>query len=207
MNNLVLRILSSLFFGFIFITLIIQGDIFFKLLIIIIFILGIFEIFKLENKKIIILILTIFLIFLSSFYNIRLSHNGIFLIFWCLSITWSTDIFAYTFGKLFGKKKIGIISPNKTYVGFFSGIVFSQLSYTVTNYFFENFNNFTLKKIVFIQLFVSISVLFGDLFFSFLKRKLNIKDFSQIMPGHGGIFDRIDGLAFSIISFNIIFIL
>ena len=59
-------------------------------------------------------------------------------------------------------------------------------------------------KFFIIQIFICVSSVFGDLFFSYIKRKNNIKDYSNIIPGHGGLLDRIDGLIFAIIFANIL---
>ena len=108
------------------------------------------------------------------------------------------------FGKFFGGKKIGYISPNKTYAGIFGSILFSQFSQFYIYYFnlFSNENN--LYKFIFI--FAScFFVIIGDLVFSYIKRLNKIKDYSNMLKGHGGLFDRIDGLIFLTIIFNIYF--
>lgn len=205
MKNFFLRTLSSILLASIIITSILLNNFFFYALLVIIATLGIIELKRIKNKKIIIIILILFIIFIFSFYNLKTNTNGKFLLIWCLFITWFTDTFAFIFGKIFGKKKIGIISPNKTYFGFFSGIILSQISFPIVNLFI--FNKFFYDYIIIftIQFFTSFLVIFGDLLFSYFKRKLNVKDYSDIIPGHGGIFDRIDGLIFSIIFFNLIF--
>lgn len=205
MNNFIIRLFSSSVLGISFVLLIVLNNIYFNISLLAIFILALFEIMRLKNNIIKISIFIIVIVFIFSFYSLRSMPDGIFLVLWCLSITWITDSSAYIFGKLFGKKKIGFVSPNKTYFGIISGIIFSQFSFFFINLFFNKVNFLNLYKITLIQFLISISVIIGDLFFSFLKRKLQIKDYSKLIPGHGGILDRIDGLIFSIIIFNLLF--
>jgi phosphatidate cytidylyltransferase len=115
------------------------------------------------------------------FILINIDRNLFYLI---IFISFFNDSLAYFFGKLFGGKKIiPSISPSKTW----SGTLFS---------FFLTFFVFTfvLKYEFFFSILCSISLFFGDLFFSYVKRNLNIKDFSNILSSHGGILDRIDSM-------------
>lgn len=205
LKNFYIRSLTSLFLASVFLVFVYLNNFYFNLLLILIFLLGVLEVSKLKNKIIITVILILFVMFLISFHNLRQNFNGFFLVIWCLFITWFTDTFAFIFGRFFGKKKIQFISPNKTYFGFISGLLMSQLTYPITNFFFINKSFYDYKIIFVIQFITSFFVIFGDLLFSYFKRKMDIKDYSNILPGHGGIFDRIDGLIFSIIYFNIIF--
>ena len=117
-------------------------------------------------------------------------------------ISWLSDIGGYLFGKLFGGKKIGYISPNKTYMGIIGSILFSQFSQIYIYYFnlFSNEKNLYKFMFIFISCFF---VIIGDLVFSYFKRVNKIKDYSNLLKGHGGLFDRIDGLIFLTIIFNI----
>jgi len=200
-NNFYLRVLSIFFLAPIVITFIYLGDIYFSFLLFLIFIPSYFEIIRIKKK--ILRFFTIFLItvFIIFSYKIRNSDNGMFFFFYILTITWLTDIGGYVFGKLIKGPKIKLISPNKTYAGFLGSIILAQLF----NFFifsnFSIFQNFTINSIF--VLFLTISTIIGDLFFSYIKRISNIKDFSNILPGHGGILDRIDGMIFSVILFYI----
>ena len=108
------------------------------------------------------------------------------------------DITSYVFGKKFGKLKIlPIISPNKTYFGLISGLIISFILGTLLNYYFYIFN--TDFMIVFILLLL-ISAFIGDVIESFYKRRFEIKNSSNILPGHGGIFDRLDGFVMGSIA-------
>lgn len=180
------------------------GNIYFNILLFIIMIVGLYEIQKLKNPNTKIIIFLLFFYFLYSCLILNNHSNGKHLIFLLLIITWLSDIGGYMFGKFLGGKKIGYISPNKTYTGIFGSILFSQFSQIYIYYFnlFSNENN--LYKFIFI--FIScVFVIIGDLFFSYIKRLNKIKDYSNMLKGHGGLFDRIDGLIFLTIIFNIYF--
>jgi Predicted CDP-diglyceride synthetase/phosphatidate cytidylyltransferase len=113
----------------------------------------------------------------------------IFLLLICIS----TDIGGFVFGKLIGGKKLTKISPKKTYSGMLGSFVFSLFfGYLFYNY-FMNVLIFNVNIFIFIFIISSISQL-GDLMISFLKRKAKLKDTGSILPGHGGILDRIDGI-------------
>ena len=116
-----------------------------------------------------------------------------FTIFYIVFLIAASDIGGYIFGKLIGGKKLTKISPNKTY----SGAVGSFALSLTFGYLFFNFQvkfNVFDMELVFIILLISFLSQIGDLFISFLKRKAKIKDTGYILPGHGGILDRIDGL-------------
>ena len=120
-------------------------------------------------------------------------NNGKNIILFIIFLTWLSDLGGYVFGKIFGGKKINFISPNKTYSGFFGSIIFALfvnfISEYLNFYFSENF----IFNLIFI-IFCTALVILGDLLFSFFKRQCNIKDFSNLIPRHGGLLDRIDGL-------------
>ena len=117
---------------------------------------------------------------------------------------WVTDSMAFIMGKAFGKKKIfPSVSPNKTWVGTLSGLLFSilflLLIYFNDDYFNDNnikiwpvsFNEF---DVVFLGFITGIFSQFGDFSESYFKRKLNVKDSSQLLLGHGGFLDRFDSM-------------
>ena len=118
--------------------------------------------------------------------------NSIFLVF-LLLICVSTDIGGFVFGKLIGGKKLTKISPNKTYSGaigsFFLSFINGYLLFTfqIDYLMFE-------KNIFIIIALVSFFSQLGDLLISLLKRKAKIKDTGKILPGHGGVLDRVDGI-------------
>ncbi len=139
--------------------------------------------------------------FMFAFENIQ-KISIIFLILICVL----TDIGGFIFGKIIGGKKFTKISPNKTY----SGIVGSfLLSITLGYYFYYYLNDYIILKeniLIFIFL-ISLISQSGDLCISFLKRKAKIKDTGSILPGHGGILDRIDGILIALPTGLILFAL
>ena len=121
-----------------------------------------------------------------SFYNLRYIDDGIKIIFLITFITWLSDIGGYLFGKLIGGKKINFISPNKTISGYCGSIIFVQFNLLYIYYFKINlFKN--CMQIFYFYFYVHLIVIFGDLFFSYFKRLNKIKDYSNFIPGHGGL--------------------
>ena len=106
-----------------------------------------------------------------------------------------SDIGGLVFGKIFKGKKLTKISPNKTISGSMGSLIFSML---LIPFNFENLFKENLLSIFVITIIISITTQIGDLFISSLKRKAKVKDTSDILPGHGGILDRIDGIIFAI---------
>lgn len=138
---------------------------------------------------------------------ILLNHMNmrIFLLFLCM-VTFAHDAGAYMAGKLCGKRKIlPTVSPGKSWEGFFGGYI---LSLVVGMIFIYNTN----IKIKFWGLPVYIfmlnaAALAGDLFESYLKRRVGLKDSGSLLPGHGGFLDRLDGLLFAVVAFFVIILL
>jgi phosphatidate cytidylyltransferase len=106
----------------------------------------------------------------------------------------ASDIGGLTFGKLFKGKKLSKISPKKTISGSIGSFVFSLLLIPI----FVNLINHETLSLLVITLLISFTTQLGDLFISFLKRKAKVKDTSDLLPGHGGILDRIDGIIFAL---------
>ncbi len=104
-----------------------------------------------------------------------------------------TDVGGYIFGNLIKGKKLTTISPNKTYAGMFGSFICSLIICTLFIIYFNFSNNY-----IFFTLFISLVSQVGDLFISYLKRKANIKDTGNFLPGHGGLLDRLDGIIFAI---------
>jgi phosphatidate cytidylyltransferase len=162
------------------------------------------------NNLIFIFSLLILTLFLYSSWELRNLQNGFYLILFVLFICIFTDIGGYLFGKTFKGPKISSISPNKTY----SGMVGSFLLPIIVIFFFLTSNsNFEIyDKIIFIYnlnlsftiFFISLVSQLGDFMISYLKRKSNKKDTGNIIPGHGGLLDRIDGIIFATIFYNLI---
>ena len=108
-----------------------------------------------------------------------------------ITVSIFTDIGGYTFGKIIKGPKLTKISPQKTISGALGSIIFSIIFIISLNFYFTK--KFEIS-IILVGLCISIFCQFGDLFFSFLKRKSKVKDTGNILPGHGGVLDRIDGI-------------
>ena len=110
-------------------------------------------------------------------------------LFFCLIICIFSDIGGYGIGKTFKCPKLTKFSQNKTISGSMGSFVFSSIISLIFIYYFDG-----TYRLFLLALFVSLSCQIGDIFFSYLKRKAKIKDTGKILPGHGGILDRIDGI-------------
>jgi len=199
MKNFYLRLISSLVIGPAFLLCLYEVGFFFYSLLFLLLLSSFYEIFK--NVKQFFLSFALYflvLFFIASLFNIRGSNNSdyIFLV-WLILIVWTSDIGGYVFGKIFKGPKLTNYSPNKTISGLLGSIVFSQFSFLIL-YLFLDYSYLNLKLFI-LQFFLCIIAVGGDIFFSYIKRMNNIKDYSNIIPGHGGILDRIDGLIFVII--------
>ena len=138
----------------------------------------------------------IFFVFCNLSYEIHKSVGPIFFLY-IISICFLTDIGGYVFGKLIGGKKLSKISPNKTISGTIGSFIFSIFPLIIfLNLGYLNLE-FDLNNIL-LCLLVSLISQLGDLFISFFKRKAKIKDTGKLLPGHGGVLDRVDGIIFAI---------
>ena len=136
--------------------------------------------------------LSIFSISFFYFYNFQ--HTKLIL-FILLAGCVASDIGGYVFGNIFKGPKLTKISPKKTISGALGSLIFTCVVILSLIYIETNFLNFS---IFIVSLVTSISCQFGDLFFSFLKRKAKLKDTGNFLPGHGGVLDRLDGIFFGI---------
>ncbi|WP_298881490.1 phosphatidate cytidylyltransferase [uncultured Polaribacter sp.] len=139
-----------------------------------------------------------YVIFSMIFLTLLPIYNGGYnphLIIAILIMIWVNDSFAFLVGKNFGKTKLFVsVSPKKTVEGFIGGLIFALLA----SFIISKFNNdFTLINWLIIALIVSVIGTIGDLVESKFKRQANIKDSGNIMPGHGGMLDRLDSLLFA----------
>lgn len=107
----------------------------------------------------------------------------------------ASDIGGYIFGNIFKGPKLTKISPKKTYAGAVGSIFFTVI---IVSFFFYYFIQIFNYKIIYLSLIISLFCQLGDLIFSLLKRKAKIKDTGKILPGHGGILDRVDGILLGI---------
>ena len=198
-NNFILRLFFSSFFIILYtIFLYISFDLvfYFILIIYLLILIEIYLYFKIYKILPIIYLLISFLFFIKiDFSKIIYLDFNLFI----LTVI-SFDIFSYIAGKSFGKNKLTIISPNKTYEGFIGGLLSSFL----ISLLFLFINNATLNiELIFYLLLVIISAFIGDIIESFFKRKNNLKNSSNFIPGHGGVFDRFDSFLFSIIIYSV----
>ena len=131
-------------------------------------------------------------LYFSSSQNTQIT-TIIFLLLICIL----TDIGGFICGKLIGGKKLTKISPNKTYSGMLGSLIFSLLFGYLFYYHLMNFLTLDINIFIFI-IIISLISQFGDLMISFLKRKAKLKDTGSILPGHGGILDRIDGILLAV---------
>lgn len=116
------------------------------------------------------------------------------LLLWLFLLVWTADTAAYFGGRLFGKHPLApLLSPKKTMEGFYSALVMVLLLSLAASYFFPHANYSALKWML-AGFLTFIAAVAGDLFESFLKRQSNVKDSGQLLPGHGGLLDRIDSL-------------
>jgi len=180
---------------------IIKGSIFFTFFISICLLITLYE-WHMMSKKMSYYIVGIIFI-LISFYSVFLLRNydhytnildpGLTFFLIVTLICVFTDLGGYIFGKIFKGPKLTKISPNKTYAGMFGGFFLSIISinlfvnYTSLNLYFTN------QLFIFVILVSAISQI-GDILISFFKRKSKIKNTGKIIPGHGGLLDRIDGM-------------
>ena len=192
-------VLSSIILLTIAIFFIIQGSVFFSFFLSILFLATSYEWIKMSKKNNLLKLLgIIFLLF--SFYTafeIREYKNFKFFLF-IVTVCIFTDIGGYIFGKIFKGPKLTKISPNKTYAGVFGSFLLSLMAGLIyINYFGKNeITNLDNLFILFSILFISLISQIGDLVISYFKRKAKLKDTGKILPGHGGLLDRIDGLVF-----------
>ena len=156
--------------------------------------------FKKFNLKLLALNLTIFLYIFFVFCNLSFEIyklQGPVFFLYLISICIFTDIGGYVLGKSIGGKKLTKISPNKTISGAMGSFLFSLAPLIFFSYFNYLDLEFNLSNIIY-SLLVSLISQLGDLFVSFLKRKSKIKDTGKILPGHGGVLDRVDGIIFAV---------
>lgn len=126
------------------------------------------------------------------------------LVLWLVFVVWATDIGGYIVGKTIGGPKLcPSVSPKKTWAGLLGAIGFAMLVAYVFALFLKAYEyvslpiHHTTRLLVFSAGILAVIAQIGDLFESFIKRRLELKDSSDLIPGHGGLFDRVDGLIFA----------
>lgn len=145
------------------------------------------------------------IVFIGILFNgfIVVRNIGVNEIIYLFLVSCLTDTFALFTGKYFGKHKLSSISPNKTIEGSVGGSLFGSIITTLIYLLLTGFwSNFVI--IFLVTLLLSILGQVGDLFFSSIKRSYGIKDFGDLIPGHGGILDRLDSTFFVLLGYIII---
>ena len=139
------------------------------------------------------------LFYLSFFVFSLISLSSVKLnVLFILLIAIFSDIGGYVVGKLIGGRKLTKISPKKTISGSIGSFIFSYLPLMIFYQMNYNITYFKLDKLLIFTFFISLVCQIGDIFVSYFKRKANVKDTGKILPGHGGLLDRVDGLIFGI---------
>ncbi len=198
-NNFLLRLLFSGFFIAVYSIFAYVNFKYVQYLIFLIYILIFIEIylyFKLFK------ILPIFYLFISFVFFIIIDFDKVILLNFNLFILTiiSFDIFSYVIGKKFGKNNFTKISPNKTFEGLFGGFLISLFLSLLFAFMFDIPVNI---ELIFYILLIILSAFTGDIIESYFKRKNDLKNSSEFIPGHGGVFDRFDSFLFSIIIYSI----
>ncbi len=195
------RLISSIILLPIVFFLIIEGSLFFNFFLFIFFLISSYEWHNMSKNKSYHFFGFLFLIFsFYSIYKIRNFYPGeynylLLIILICIF----TDIGGYVFGKFFKGPKLTKLSPNKTYSGLFgaylTSVIFVLLLF-YENVIFLNQKGSILNNLIFILIVSTVSQM-GDIIISYFKRVSKIKDTGKIIPGHGGLLDRIDGMIFA----------
>ena len=204
MTNLQKRILTSLIIFPASIFFLVQGGYLLLFFLLTVFFIANYELLSVFKKKTTILFIDLILILsLFSIYLLRDTDQiSLKLLIWLIILTICSDIGGYTFGKIFKWKKLTKISPKKTISGVLGSFILSLFSLYIA----ENISitsslyiKYLEPKFFFLAIIFSLTAQAGDLVISYFKRLEKIKDTGKILPGHGGIFDRIDGLMFVVI--------
>lgn len=196
MNELVTRSIS----GSIFIAILLLGTTYSQTSFIILYfslaIISIYEMWKILEKKSILP-----LVFVSLPFILLISLTGFkndfdpLLVLYILILTWTFDSFAYLFGSRYGRNKIlPKISPKKSWEGFFGGYI----STLIISFILMNYQAKLLEEYIIIAFILPVTATVGDLIASYYKRKSNVKDYGKLIPGHGGIIDRLDAIFITI---------
>ena len=180
---------------------IIQGSLTFIFFLFLIFLVSGYEWFKLTKDKDLLRIFGLFFLFFSFFSTIYLrQYIGLNFFLFLIIVCVFTDTGGYIFGKIFKGPRLTKISPKKTYSGVIGSFLISQLSGIIYIKYLGQKSKILLETdlifIILLILFISLVSQLGDLTISYFKRKAKLKDTGKILPGHGGLLDRIDGIVF-----------
>jgi len=193
MNNFMKRILSAIILIPLALYFIIHGSLMLMFFTAICFLVACYEWHMMTKKKHFRIYGFPFLFF--SFYTFYELSLQLTLVFFVILICISTDIGGYVFGKIFKGPKLTKISPNKTYAGMIGGYFLSLICLAmITNYI--DYQHIPIQFFLLTLLISTVSQI-GDIIISYFKRLSKIKDTGKIIPGHGGLLDRIDGMIFT----------
>jgi len=205
MTNLQKRIFTSIIALPLSLFFIFKGGYFLLLFLLSIFFVANYELFSVFRKKTTILFLDLILILslYSIYYLSDLNEISFYILLWIVILVVCSDIGGYVFGKIFKWKKLTKISPRKTLSGVFGSFIFSLFSVFIADAMLSSNQvipiDFLDPKFFFLAIIFSLIAQAGDLTISYFKRIEKVKDTGKILPGHGGILDRIDGLMFVVI--------
>jgi len=138
-----------------------------------------------------------FFFFIFWICSLNLAISNVYHFIFVLSICIFSDVGGYIVGKIIKGPKLTKISPNKTISGSIGSILFSFIPLVILNYFLPDIFLLSKTNLLFC-IEITIVCQLGDLFISFFKRKSKVKDTGKILPGHGGLLDRIDGIIFAL---------
>ena len=195
------RILSSIILIPVSFFFIIQGSKTFIFFLSLIFLVTSLEWFKMTKNKDLLKIFGLFFLFFSFFSTIYLrQHIGLNFFLFIIIVCILTDTGGYIFGKTFKGPKLTKVSPKKTYSGVIGSFLISLLFGLIYIKYFGEKSRILMETdpifIILLIIFISLVSQIGDLIISYFKRKAKLKDTGKILPGHGGILDRIDGIIF-----------
>ena len=205
MTNLQKRIFTSIIALPLSLFFIFKGGYFLLFFLLSIFFVANYELFSVFRKKTTILFLDLILILslYSIYYLSDLNEISFYILLWIIILVVCSDVGGYVFGKIFKWKKLTKISPRKTLSGVFGSFIFSLFSVFIANVMLGSNQvipiDFLDPKFFFLAIIFSLIAQAGDLTISYFKRIEKVKDTGKILPGHGGILDRIDGLMFVVI--------
>ena len=199
-NEFVKRFLSSIILLPLAFYFIIQGSFFLIFFTVICFSVACFEWHMMSKKKSHNIYGFLFLIF--SFYTFYELSIELISVFYVIIICSSTDIGGYVFGKIFKGPKLTKISPKKTYAGMIGGYILSLVSLSLIVSFIDY--KATLIEFFLLTILISTVSQLGDITISYFKRLSKIKNTGKLIPGHGGLLDRIDGMIFAFPIYYII---